>query len=191
MSAYGPFLYPGSSARIALSSRTRSEPSLPTSRRLISCICVRCGIGIASPSSQTCGKARATSTWVRCASCPAASTDAVVGSGGLAVLRAADGSPAMHGSSLQDGAFEPEQRLLALEPTRVARQLPVRADHAVAREHDRQWVAVHHRPDGASGSRPRGACCELAVGHDLAVGDAGELAQDATVEVGEQSDVER
>src|SRR3989454_3422825 len=133
MSAYGPFLYPGSSARIDLSSRTRSEPSLPTSRRLISCICVRCGIGIASPSSQTCGTARATSTWVRCASCPAASTDAVVGSGGLAVLRAADRSPAVHEPSLQDRAFESQQRFLALEPTGVARELPVGADYAVAR----------------------------------------------------------
>src|SRR6266576_7309226 len=191
MSAYGPFLYPGNSVRIVLSSRTRSEPSLPTSRRLISCICVRCGIGIASPSSQSCGKARATSTWVRCASCPAASTDAVLGSGGLAVLRAADGSPAMHGASLQDGAFEPEQRFLALEPTAVARELPVRADHTVARQDDRQRVAVHHHPDGASGTGPRGACCELAIGDDLSVGDAGELAQDAAVEVGEQRDIER
>src|SRR5439155_22918596 len=157
----------------------------------ISCIWVRCGIGIASPSSQTCGKARATSTWVRCASCPAASTDAVIGSGGLAVLRTADGSPAMHGSSLQDGAFEPEQRLLALEPTGITRELSVRADHSVAGQEDWQRVAVHHHPDGASGTRPRGACCELAVGDDLAVRDAGELAQDAAVEVGEQSDIER
>src|SRR4051812_1918089 len=96
MSAYGPFLYPGSSPRIVRSSRIRSEPSLPTSRRLINCICVRCGIGIASRSPQSCGKVREAVTRVRFAPCPAASTDAVVGSGGLAVLRAADGSPAMH-----------------------------------------------------------------------------------------------
>src|SRR5512133_2030567 len=191
MSAYGPFLYPGSSARIVLSSRTRSEPSLPTSRRLISCICGRCGIGIASPSSPTCGKARATSPWVRCASCPAASTDAVIGSGGLAVLRAADGSPAMHTPTLQDRAFESEQPLLALEAAGVAREFSVCTDDTVAGENDRQWVAVHHHPDGASGTRPRGARCKLAVGDDLAVRDTGELAHDATVEVGEQGKVER
>src|SRR5512133_1351062 len=170
MSAYGPFLYPGSSVRIVLSSRTRSEPSLPTSLRLISCICVRCGIGIASPSSQTCGKARATSTWVRCASCPAASTDAVVGSGGLAVLSAANRSPAVHTPTLQDGAFESQQRLLALEPARVAGKLSVRADHTVTREDDRQRIAVHHHANGASGTRPRGARRKLAVSDDLAVG---------------------
>ena len=56
---------------------------------------------------------------------------------------------------------------------------------------DRQRVAVHHHPDGPSGTRPRGARCELAVGDDLAVRNPGELAQDATVEVGEQRDVER
>src|SRR5262245_5623591 len=48
MSAYGPLRYPGSSSRILRSSRTRSLPSLPTSRRLITCIWTRCGIGIAS-----------------------------------------------------------------------------------------------------------------------------------------------
>src|SRR6266576_1008169 len=185
MSAYGPFLYPGSSARIARSSRALSEPSLPTSRRLISCICVRCGMGIASPSSQTCGKARATSTWVRCASCPAASTDAVVGSGGLAVLGAANCSPAMHGPSLQDGAFEPEQRFLAPEPARVAGELPVRTDHSVARQDDRQRVAVHHHPDSASGPWPRRPRRQLTVRDDLAVRHPGELAQDATVEIGQ------
>src|SRR5207244_1766812 len=130
-------------------------------------------------------------TWVRCASCPAASTDAVVGSGVLAVLRAADGSPAMHGPSLQDGAFEPEQRLLTLEAAGVARELSVRTDHAMARQDDRQRVAVHDHSDGASGTWPRGARCELTVRNDLAVRHPGELAQDATVEIGEQRDVDR
>ena len=40
----------------------RSLPSFPTSRRLITCICVRCGIGIAITflSDTQAGKARAT-----------------------------------------------------------------------------------------------------------------------------------
>jgi hypothetical protein len=39
----------------------RSPPSFPTSRRLITCICVRCGIGIAITflSNIQAGKARA------------------------------------------------------------------------------------------------------------------------------------
>src|SRR5215210_9511103 len=121
------------SARIARSSRRLSEPSLPTSRRLISCICVRCGIGIASPSFQICRKVRETATLVRFASCPAASLDAGVGSGGLAVLRAADGSAAVHETTLQDRALEPEQRFLPLEAAGVADELAVGADHAMAR----------------------------------------------------------
>src|SRR5947209_15349541 len=71
--------------------RTRSEPSLPTSLRLATCANVRCGIGIAH-SSLSCGKerlrgaARRAPAATRVASCPAASTDACSGSGGLAVL---------------------------------------------------------------------------------------------------------
>src|SRR5439155_1423400 len=92
----------------------------------------------------------------------------------LAVLRAADGSPAMNEPSLQDGAFEPEQRLLTLEAAGVARELPVRTDHAMARQDDRQRVAVHDHSDGASGTWPRGARCELTVRNDLAVRHPGE-----------------
>ena len=46
---------------MACSSLIRSRPSLPTSRRLITCICVRCGIGIAITflSKTHAGKVRA------------------------------------------------------------------------------------------------------------------------------------
>jgi hypothetical protein len=59
----------------------RSPPSLPTSRRLITCICVRCGIGIAITFlSNGAGKARAVRGraygHALARPCPAASSDA-------------------------------------------------------------------------------------------------------------------
>src|SRR6266508_2418226 len=69
------------------SSRILSAPSLPTRRRLMTCIWVRCGIGIAaSPSFRSCGSARSRSQATRSRPCPAASSDAGAGSGGLARL---------------------------------------------------------------------------------------------------------
>src|SRR5580765_2119580 len=93
--------------------------------------------------------------------------------------------------SLQDRALEPEQLFLAVETAGVADELAVRADHAVARKDDRQWVSVHHRADGARRARPRRACGQLAVRDDLPVRDARELPEHAAVEVREPGDVDR
>ena len=61
----------------------------------------------------------------------------------------------------------------------------------MAREDDRQRVAVHDRPHRPRRARARRTRRQLSVGHDLAVRDAGELAQDAPVEVGLESEVDR
>src|SRR5580765_1550562 len=93
--------------------------------------------------------------------------------------------------SLQDRALEPEQLFLAVETAGVADELAVRADHAVARKDDRQWVSVHHRADRARRARPRRACGQLAVRDDLSVRDARKLPKHAAVEVREAGDVDR
>src|SRR4029077_5887480 len=93
--------------------------------------------------------------------------------------------------SLQDRALEPEQLFLAVEPAGVADELAVRADHAMARQYDRQWVSVHHRADGARRARPRRACGQLAVRDDLSVRDARKLPKHAAIEVREAGDVDR
>src|SRR5436309_1773960 len=90
---------------------------------------------------------------------------------------------------LKDGALEPQERLLAVEAAGVADELPVRAHDAVAREDDRQRVAVHHHSDRTRGARTGSPCGELAVRDDLAVGNARELTQDAAVEIAEQANV--
>src|SRR6266702_1386351 len=46
------------------------------------------------------------------------------------------------GTRSEQRALEPEQRLLAVQAAAVADELAVRADHPVAREHDRQRVSV-------------------------------------------------
>src|SRR5919197_479751 len=74
--------------------------------------------------------------------------------------------------ALQQRSFQSEQRLLA-----------VGAYDTVAREHDRQRIAVHHHADGTGGTRSCGTRSELAVRDDLAVRDARELVQDAAIEV--------
>src|SRR3954470_14427223 len=92
--------------------------------------------------------------------------------------------------SLQDRALEPEQFFLAIEPAGVADELAVRADHAVARQDDRQWVSVHHRADGARRPRTRRACGQLTVRDDFPVRDARKLPKHAAVEVREPCDVD-
>ena len=64
---------------------------------------------------------------------------------------------------LEQRALELEQRSLASQPAAVAGELAVRADDAVAREHDRDRVAVHHRADRAGGPRPADLRGERAV----------------------------
>src|SRR6185503_12644272 len=131
----------------------------------MTCNCVRCGIGIASPSFQICGKVREDATRAGLfASCPAASTDAGIGSGGLAVLCAEDRAPAMHDPSLENCALEPQQFLLTLETAPVTGEASIGPDHAMTRQHDRKRIAVHHRAHRASCTRPLGASGQLPVG---------------------------
>ena len=88
-------------------------------------------------------------------------------------------------------ALELEQLLLAIEPAGVADQRPVRADHAVAREHDRDRVAVHDDPNGAGGLRAMGLGGEGSIGRELAVGNLGEKLQHLAVELARHSQIER
>ena len=62
---------------------------------------------------------------------------------------------------LEQGALQPEEPLLAVEAAAVAGEAAVRAHHAVAREDDRQRVAVHHRADRSCRPRPGGSRRQL------------------------------
>ena len=53
-----------------------------------------------------------------------------------------------HGNS-----FEAQQRLLALQPTGIAREAAIAPQHAVAGHDHAQWVAPHRRTHSAHGLR--------------------------------------
>src|SRR3954452_18374049 len=83
---------------------------------------------------------------------------------------------------LEGDALEPEQGLLALEPPGVAGQAPVRPDHAVAREDDRDRVAIHCAADRARGLRAAHLRREGAVRGPLTERDPRELVEHLLVE---------
>ena len=97
----------------------------------------------------------------------------------------------LRGAGCEDRALEAEQALLALEAAAVPDQLAGRADDAMAGEHDRDAVPVHHRADGARGARIAGPLGELAVRRGLAVRHLRELGEDAQRELGQTAHVER
>ena len=80
-------------------------------------------------------------------------------------------------------ALELEQGGLALEPARVAGQGPVLADDPVARDDDGQRVAPDRAADPARQPRIAQLAGQLAVGRGLAVGDLGDQAPDALLEL--------
>src|SRR5439155_15546631 len=92
--------------------------------------------------------------------------------------------------SLENRAFQPQEHLLAIEAAPVAGEAPVRADHAVARQDDRERIAVHDRAHRTSCARPLSASCQLAVRHDFAVRDARELSEYAAVELRQESNID-
>src|SRR5262249_7039826 len=65
-------------------------------------------------------------------------------------------------------ALESEQEALALEPARVAPQPSVLADHAVARDDDRERVATHRLADATGHPAAAQTGRQLAVRHGLA-----------------------
>src|SRR5687768_12513711 len=64
-----------------------------------------------------------------------------------------------------------EEGPLALEPSAVAHERAVRADHAVAGHDDRDRIAAVRQPDGAHAARVPELAGERSVGPGLAVGD--------------------
>ena len=80
--------------------------------------------------------------------------------------------------------LELEQRALDVQSARVPGQRAVRADDAVAREHDRDRVAVHDHAHGARRARAADLRREAAVRVELPVRNARELVQHSLVERG-------
>ena len=89
----------------------------------------------------------------------------------LAFLAAILAATLLRGEASEKHALEPQQRHLALQPAGVADEAAVRADHAVAGEHDRDPVAVHRHADGTRRLRVPGPGGELGVGRRLAERD--------------------
>src|SRR6478735_8693172 len=79
-------------------------------------------------------------------------------------------------------AFQSQQGFLLVQAPRIAGEAAVRADHAVAWEHDRDRIAVHRAADRARGVRPADPGGEGAVGRHLAERDTRELVQHLLVE---------
>jgi hypothetical protein len=79
--------------------------------------------------------------------------------------------------------LEAEQLLFAAEPARVAREVAVRAHEAVARDHDREWVARVRAADGACTLRQAEASRLLGIRPGLAVRDLREGEPGAPLEV--------
>ncbi len=88
-------------------------------------------------------------------------------------------------------ALELEQRLLDVETSRIAGEVAGGAHDAMARKHDRNPVAVHHRPDGTRGARVADAARKLAVRRRLAVRDARELVENRDREGRKSTEIER
>src|SRR6476661_7382167 len=85
--------------------------------------------------------------------------------------------------ALERDALQAEQLHLAVEAAGIAGETSVRADYAVARQHDRNRVAVHRAADRARGARLADLRRQCAVGRHLAERHERELAQHLTVEV--------
>src|SRR5262249_43164961 len=81
--------------------------------------------------------------------------------------------------------LEVEQELLAFETARIPRERAVGADHAVARDDDRDRVRTVREPDRSRPTRwhPESAG-DLAVRRGLAIRDLLELSPDPALEVG-------
>src|SRR5262249_34504495 len=88
-------------------------------------------------------------------------------------------------------SFQLEQSLFSRQPAAVAGEAAARADDSVAREHDRDRVAVHDRPDGARGTWMLGAAGQLAVRRQLAVRNVRELVEHAAREARADAEVDR
>ena len=97
--------------------------------------------------------------------------------------RAARAAPATRSRApSRAGALEIEQEALGVEPAAVAGERAVRADHAVARDHDRDRIRAVRgagRADRRRAPDPRG---ELGVRDRRAVADALQLLPDALLE---------
>src|SRR6188768_1590216 len=76
-----------------------------------------------------------------------------------------------------ESALEREQLLLAVEPARIADEGAAGAHDSVAREHDRDRVAVHHDADRSGCLRPVRLGGEGSVRRQLSVGDARKALQ--------------
>ena len=87
--------------------------------------------------------------------------------------------------------LEFEQKLLAFEPARVAGQLAVASDHAMARDDDAQRVAADGLADllGRRAVGERGG--EFPIGDGFAVGDGGQQLPDAVLRSSPRSEVGR
>ncbi len=78
--------------------------------------------------------------------------------------------------------LEREQRLLAIEPAAVTGQRPVRSDHAMAGNEDRDRIAAVRRADGTHRGRPAHASRDLRIADRLAIGNSAERVPDARLE---------
>jgi hypothetical protein len=80
-------------------------------------------------------------------------------------------------------ALEAEQLLFAAEPARVTREVAVRAHEAVARDHDREWVARVRAADGPCTLRQAESSRLFGIRPGLAVRDRREGEPGAPLEV--------
>src|SRR5579862_160715 len=91
---------------------------------------------------------------------------------------------------LEKRALEPQQPLLAVEPSAVAGEVSARADDAVAGENDRDRVPVHDGADSPCRLGRADACGKSAVRRRRAVGHLRELDEDVPIEVRRSAQVE-
>src|SRR3954468_14885795 len=95
---------------------------------------------------------------------------------------AAAAAPATRSGAASSRALVLEQAPLGLEPAAVPREAPVRADHAAARNDDRDGIGGVGRPRGARRPGTPDTRRELAVRDGLPEADALELAPHALLE---------
>src|SRR4051812_37940154 len=87
-------------------------------------------------------------------------------------------------------AFQPKKELLALEAAGIADQAPARPDDAMARDDDRDGIAVERAADRPGGTRLADAGGEPAVRVHLPVRNAPQLGQHELLEGGQPTQVD-
>src|SRR5215472_4828924 len=101
------------------------------------------------------------------------------------------GPSAFSSRSGADGALDPEQQPLALEPAAIAADTPARVQDPMAGDDDRDRVRAERVARGAIPTRAPGPPGDLLVARDASVGDPLRSAQDPPPKALAESPVER